>query len=103
MPSSKCSPIGSRTSCTVVPLLPPQYELGKRKYLLLETPDGPTVTPETDLVVFYPHYPEKLRTKESVLASGVAAAFKRDPNLWALTQHGSAGTWVNHVHGLREK
>jgi hypothetical protein len=55
--------------------LPPQYEVDKRKYLLLETPDGPTVTRETDLVVFYPHYPEKLRTKESVLASGVAAAF----------------------------
>ncbi|SBS76421.1 conserved hypothetical protein [uncultured Mycobacterium sp.] len=55
--------------------LPPQYEIGKRKYLLLETEDGPAVTKETDLVVFYPHYPEKLRTKESVLASGVAAAF----------------------------
>ena len=55
--------------------LPPQYEVGKRKYLLLESEDGPSVTKETDLVVFYPHYPEKLRTKESVLASGVAAAF----------------------------
>jgi hypothetical protein len=55
--------------------LPPQYEVGKRKYLLLETNDGPTVTKETDLVVFRPHYPEKLRVKESVLASGVAAAF----------------------------
>jgi hypothetical protein len=56
--------------------LPPQYEVGdKRKYLLLETEDGPTVTKETDLVVFYPHYPEKLRDNESVLASGVAAAF----------------------------
>jgi hypothetical protein len=56
--------------------LPRHYEVGdKRKYLLLETEDGPTVTKETDLVVFYPHYPEKLRDKESVLASGVAAAF----------------------------
>jgi hypothetical protein len=55
--------------------LPPQYEIGKRKYLLLETDDGPTVTSETDLVVLHPHYPEKLRTKESVLASGIAAAF----------------------------
>ena len=55
--------------------LPPQYEVGKRKYLLLETDDGSTVTKETDLVVFHPHYPEKLRVKESVLASGVAAAF----------------------------
>jgi hypothetical protein len=42
--------------------LPPQYEVGdKRKYLLLEAEDGRTVTKETDLVVFYPHYPEKLR------------------------------------------
>lgn len=56
--------------------LPSQYEVvDKRKYILLETDDGPTVTKETDLVVFYPHYPEKLRDKESVLASGVAAAF----------------------------
>ncbi|BBZ74390.1 hypothetical protein MPRS_54830 [Mycobacterium paraseoulense] len=55
--------------------LPPQYEIGKRKYLLLETEDGPPLTQETDLVVFHPHYPEKLRVKESVLASGVAAAF----------------------------
>lgn len=55
--------------------LPPQYEVDKRKYLLLESDDGPSVTRETDLVVFHPHYPEKLRAKESVLASGVAAAF----------------------------
>lgn len=55
--------------------LPPQYAVGKRKYLLLETDDGPPATKETDLVVFHPHYPEKLRVKESVLASGVAAAF----------------------------
>ncbi|BBZ48965.1 hypothetical protein H7H82_19300 [Mycobacterium heidelbergense] len=55
--------------------LPPQYEIGKQKYLLLETDDGPTLTKETDLVVFHPHYPEKLRVKESVLASGVAVAF----------------------------
>jgi len=34
-----------------------------------------SVTKETDLVVFHPHYPEKLREKSSVLASGVAAAF----------------------------
>lgn len=55
--------------------LPPQYEIGKRKYLLLETDDGPTVTKETDLVIFHPHYPRKLRARESVLASGVAAVF----------------------------
>jgi Domain of unknown function (DUF6602) len=55
--------------------LPPQYAIGKRKYILLETEGGPATTKETDLVIFHPHYPEKLRTKESVLASGVAAAF----------------------------
>jgi hypothetical protein len=55
--------------------LPPQYAIGKRKYILLETEDGPATTKETDLVVFHPHSPEKLRSKESVLASGVAAAF----------------------------
>src|SRR6188472_1093033 len=53
----------------------PQYAIGKRKYILLETEGGPATTKETDLVIFHPHYPEKLRTKESVLASGVAAAF----------------------------
>lgn len=55
--------------------LPPQYEIEKRKYLLLENEDGPALTKETDLVVFHPHYPEKLRKKHHVLASGVAAAF----------------------------
>ena len=55
--------------------LPPQYEIGKRKYLLLETEDGPAMTKEHDLVVFFPHYPKILRKKHKVLASGVAAAF----------------------------
>jgi hypothetical protein len=49
--------------------LPPQYEIGKRKYLLLETEDGPPISAETDIVIFHPHYPEKLRVKESVLAT----------------------------------
>lgn len=55
--------------------LPPQYDIGKRKYLLLETEDGPAATKEHDLVVFHPHYPMHLREKEGVLASGVAAVF----------------------------
>ncbi|MGV0739918.1 DUF6602 domain-containing protein [Mycobacterium syngnathidarum] len=55
--------------------LPPQYEFGKRKYLMLETDDGPALTKETDLVIYHPHYPKKLRKKHHVLASGVAAAF----------------------------
>jgi hypothetical protein len=55
--------------------LPPQYDVRKRKYILLETEDGTSLPKETDLVVFHPHYPEKLRKKNYVLASGVAAAF----------------------------
>jgi hypothetical protein len=67
--------VESRWDDVLTDWLPPQYEIGKRKYLLLETDDGPALTKETDLVVFYPHYPEKLRKKHHVLASGVAAAF----------------------------
>jgi hypothetical protein len=55
--------------------LPPQYDVGKRKYLLLETEDGPSATKEHDLVVFHPHCPISLRENDGVLASGVAAAF----------------------------
>lgn len=55
--------------------LPPQYEVEKRKYILLENEDGTALPKETDLVVFHPHYPEKLRKKNYVLASGLAAAF----------------------------
>lgn len=55
--------------------LPPDYEIRKRKYLLLETEDGPAKSREVDLVVFHPHYPMPLRKKRDVLASGVAAAF----------------------------
>lgn len=55
--------------------LPPQYGMEKRKYLMLETDDGPPLTKETDLVVFHPHYPTGLRDEHHLLASGVAAAF----------------------------
>ena len=58
-----CCPIGFRSMRSV------------NGSILLETEGGPATTKETDLVIFHPHYPEKLRTKESVLASGVAAAF----------------------------
>ena len=67
--------VESRWDDVLTDWLPPQYEIGKRKYLLLETDDSPALTKETDLVVFHPHYPEKLRKKHHVLASGVAAAF----------------------------
>jgi uncharacterized protein DUF6602 len=65
----------SRWHKVLLEWLPPQYEIGKRKYLLLETEDGPSATKEHDLVVFHPHYPMNLREREGVLASGVAAVF----------------------------
>jgi hypothetical protein len=52
--------------------LPPAYEVGSRKYIIPETGND---TFETDLVVFSPGYPERLRQREEVLASGLAAAF----------------------------
>jgi hypothetical protein len=83
---------------------PPQYEGGKRKYLLLETEDGPTVTKETDLVIFCPYYPEKLRTKESVLASGVAVAFgvKRMINRKAIAEAFEDGVILRRGMKIRE-
>lgn len=55
--------------------LPPQYEVAKRKYILLENDEGTSLPKETDVVVYHPHYPEKMRKKNYILASGVAAAF----------------------------
>jgi hypothetical protein len=52
--------------------LPPAYEVGIRKYIVPE--DGDAVF-ETDLVVFNPGYPARLRERRDVLAGGVAAAF----------------------------
>ncbi|QXW03990.1 DUF6602 domain-containing protein [Rhodococcus globerulus] len=54
--------------------LPPNYSIGYRKYLLLEEGDV-RKTRETDIVVFHPSYPQALRDRTTVLASGVAAAF----------------------------
>ena len=67
--------VESRWDEVLTEWLPPDYEVGKRKYLLLETEDGPMETKEHDLVVFFPHYPKALRKKTKVLASGVAAVF----------------------------
>ncbi|MBF6322350.1 DUF6602 domain-containing protein [Nocardia cyriacigeorgica] len=56
--------------------LPPQYEIGKRKYILLEDDStGVNKSAETDLVIFQPSYPERLRARDEILVSGVAAAF----------------------------
>jgi hypothetical protein len=67
--------VESRWHKVLLEWLPPQYDVGKRKYLLLETEDGPAATKEHDLVVFRPHYPMRLRENDGVLASGVAAVF----------------------------
>ncbi|WP_209447588.1 DUF6602 domain-containing protein [Rhodococcus qingshengii] len=55
--------------------LPPAYEIATRKYLLLESENGPEISSETDIVVFHPSYPTHLRSHEAVLISGVVAAF----------------------------
>lgn len=54
--------------------LPPQYEVTTRKYIVgtVDTKNEPF---ETDIVVFHPGYPRKLREKSRVMAAGVAAAF----------------------------
>lgn len=56
--------------------LPPQYQVATRKYILLEDHShGSTISAETDIVIFHPSYPERLRDRDEVLASGIAAAF----------------------------
>ncbi|BBZ43359.1 hypothetical protein MPRM_06400 [Mycobacterium parmense] len=56
--------------------LPPQYEVGTRKYLLLERAvNRKSYSCETDLVIFHPSYPRELRERSEVLLSGVVAAF----------------------------
>ncbi|MDO8107067.1 hypothetical protein Q6348_07630 [Isoptericola sp. b441] len=55
--------------------LPPQYEIGTRKYILPEVDTETYDYRETDLIVFRPGYPTTLRGREEVLASGVLAAF----------------------------
>jgi hypothetical protein len=55
--------------------LPPQYEIGTRKYIVADAASGGAKSRETDLVVFHPSYPHVLRANTTVLASGVVAAF----------------------------
>lgn len=52
--------------------LPPAYTVGTRKYIIPELGDEKF---ETDLVIFRPSYPEALRSREEIMAGGVAAAF----------------------------
>jgi hypothetical protein len=56
--------------------LPPGYSFGVRKYLLFEHEvDGQYRSGETDLVLFHPAYPERLRQRKEVMIGGVIAAF----------------------------
>lgn len=52
--------------------LPPAYETGTRKYIVPEV-GGESF--ETDLVIFNPGYPQRLREREEILGAGIAAAF----------------------------
>lgn len=52
--------------------LPSGYSVGTRKYIITE--EGEDLF-ETDIVIFNPGYPERLRSEERILAGGVAAAF----------------------------
>jgi hypothetical protein len=52
--------------------LPPAYEVATRKYIIPE--EGGDAF-ETDLVVFNPAYPTRLRNREEVVAGAVAATF----------------------------
>jgi hypothetical protein len=52
--------------------LPPTYHVASRKYVVPEV--GEDIF-ETDIVIFNPGYPARLREREEVLAGGVAAAF----------------------------
>ncbi|MGV0581914.1 DUF6602 domain-containing protein [Mycolicibacterium elephantis] len=89
---------------TLTQWLPPQYEIGRRKYLMLETEDGPPLTTETDLVVFHPHYPTALREEHHVLASGIAAAFsvKRTIGRKALVEAYEAAITLRRGMRIRE-
>lgn len=98
--------------------LPPQYEVATRKYIVgtKDTDENPF---ETDLVVFHPGYPRRLRTESHVMAAGVAAAFSTKLTLrraglaeaaesshklqqMLVTEEGSARTelWKPYVYGI---
>jgi hypothetical protein len=52
--------------------LPPAYPVLTREYII---PEIGTEKFEMDIVVLHPSYPEPLRSREEILAGGVAAAF----------------------------
>jgi hypothetical protein len=51
---------------------PPGYDVVTRKYIV---PEVGLEEFETDILVLHPSYPVPLRTREEILAGGVAAAF----------------------------
>ena len=57
--------------------LPPEYEVGSRKYILPDISSSSEHNEcfETDLVIFNPTYPKPLREKAEVLSGGIVAAF----------------------------
>lgn len=55
--------------------LPPQYEVATRKYIVADSSDDARRSAETDLVIYHPSYPKRLRKESLVLASGVVGAF----------------------------
>jgi hypothetical protein len=58
------------------PWIPPLYDFEPRRHLLYELPvDGKSRSPEIDLILFHPSYPERLRLEHEVLISGVVGAF----------------------------
>lgn len=55
--------------------LPPSYELKARRHIVYEQAvDGAVRSPEVDLVLLHPSYPERLQDEQEVLVSGVVVA-----------------------------
>jgi hypothetical protein len=68
----------------VGPWLPPLYEFESRRHLLYELPvDDKVRSPEVDLVLFHPSYPQRLRAEHEVLV-GSMPGMLRGPRTRAL-------------------
>lgn len=80
--------------------LPPSYGVGSRKYIVPEEGDDLF---ETDIVVFNPGYPERLRQREEVLAGGVAAAFSVKLTLDAAGLRDSIGRGVRLRRSMKPR
>lgn len=49
--------------------------MGTRKYIVTDSSANTEQSKETDLVIFHPSYPKRLREQTHILASGIVAAF----------------------------